>query len=605
MGQTTQYKIAIMVETIFKELGNKKALNFVDDFKRKLEGVSQLTKYGNVGKKLGMGIKQGTNGLELYNLKSKEVYKNQTEAMQKITNAMNRIKTIPPPFAGKTGAAGFGDVQKMMKSNLMFEELQNNAKKLGFDVQGTANKMSIFQNGVKLTGDKAITAFTDIGRHANKMRGSFDMSYLSIMFFGMALQTLFSGLIKMGIGTYKELTKNNTEASTAVTHLEANFQLLKFTLGEALVAALLPYMDTIIDIIGRVAQWISENQTLVGWIIAIGAALGTAMFILGTFKLGLASIGIKLSELAAGTIIPISIGGLASILGVFLLIWAAWESDLGGLQTFLKETFDGLFGENGAILDIMNEFKDVIKDIFAVIVALFGDDRKEFDTAITKLTINIGEVLLKGLTTVGWLATNALIWIVNSLIDLLSGTLGSLMLDAMQKFAEIMIAPLITLARSFDAFGVLPKGLKSVLSAYDDFTDSMKDKVLKKIDLIPRIDYQTADDLKNKLDDIDKFTDKYRESIGLDKENDYFIATASPNSAVNLQSMIIGNTAEINSLKDEGLNKDFMQISLLEKQNELLREKTNLLNAGNEYQSVFNEKTTTQTEYDRFYTGTY
>jgi len=297
VGQTTQYKIQIVIEEMFKGMGTKKALNSMNQFQQKLTAIGSMSRTMNVGKRLGIGFKEGRHGLELYDLKSKKVFANQVEAIQRVHAAMNRTKVIQPPFGGKAGTAGFGDVSKMMKTNLQFEELQKNARLVGLEVRGSAKSMSVFQNGIKLTGETARQGFMKIGRNAERMQGQFDMSMLSIMFFGMAMQRMFSGLMRMGITTYKELTKNNTEASTAVTHLEANMQLLKFTLGEALVSALLPYMDTIVNLITALAAWISKHQKLVAWILIVGAALGTFLFVLGTVKLGLGAIGLKLGDI--------------------------------------------------------------------------------------------------------------------------------------------------------------------------------------------------------------------------------------------------------------------------------------------------------------------
>jgi len=179
-----------------------------------------------------------------------------------------------------------GGISKEMKEGLGFETMQKQARQLGYTIEGSSKKMKIFRDGVQLTGAQGKTAFMNIGRHAEKMRQSFDMSALSIMFFGMAIQRLFMGLIKMGVGTFKELTKGNTEASSAISHLEANFQLLKFTIGDAIMEALMPFMDDIVKMVTKVSDWITENKKLVGWIVIVGTVIGTLLFVMGTLILG-------------------------------------------------------------------------------------------------------------------------------------------------------------------------------------------------------------------------------------------------------------------------------------------------------------------------------
>lgn len=610
----TKYEIDIVIKSIFSGMGFKQANNSLLNLSKSARNVADvLNPLDNFGNRMSKSSAQ-LNKLNMFKdtemwasragLSIKEMTRNVKDSkgnLQKVSKlrfkdiqsgklvgdlgAQKRIADTKKEYANldKIGSQrarqlvadnkaiaesmSFGNVSKDMKEGVGFETLKTDAKRAGFEIQGTSKKMEIFKNGAQLTGKEAKNAFLKVGQSADKMRNSFDMNMMSVMFFGMAVQRLFTGLLTMGVGTFKELTKNNTEASNAITHLEANLQLLKFTIGQAIMQAIMPFMDDIVGVINKVTTWISENQELTAGILLIGAAIGSLMFIIGTLKLGLGGIGASLVKLSAGVAIPFTFTGLAIATTIFAGLLAAWETDLGGIQDFLKETFDGIFGKEGFLSNIFEDFKVLGKDFWNFLTALFGDDEKEFDKAVTGLLLGIGEILLKGLVGLGWLASNALKWVANTILDLLSGVIGKKLTRAVTNY---ILKPILLPLEAMDAAGVLGPKLTGLLNEIQNFQDSIVNRTADFYKDIPKFEYETSDEFKDSLKDINDMFDGFRESAG--------IGTEPMEIDFGVDSLMDRNNLEdINNLKSDGLEKDRQEIEYLATKNALEEERSNIL----------------------------
>ena len=184
----------------------------------------------------------------------------------------------------------------------------------------------------------------------------FQFHYLSILFFGMAIQRTFQGIARSATQTYLKMTEGQTQAGQALLGLSAGFSFLSFTVGEALGRFLEPFIPTILNIIEGLSDWISQNDELVGGLIIAGLAIGSFLMWTGILKLGL--MGIQMwAEAAAGAK---GIGALSGALGglggpamiavgalialAIALAIAQWEDVTNAAKEFgkfLEEDFKG------------------------------------------------------------------------------------------------------------------------------------------------------------------------------------------------------------------------------------------------------------------------
>ena len=148
---------------------------------------------------------------------------------------------------------------------------------------------------------KSISISTGIGsdnlikltQSAKKMAKGFDMSKLSMMFFGMAIQKMFLGTFNKMVNTFKMVDKKGLQPITrSITKLQAAFQFMSFTFIQAMEPFLLPVIDGIVTMV----DWFSNLND--GWkllittgILVIGV-LGAIGAIFGSFSLGLGGLGL-------------------------------------------------------------------------------------------------------------------------------------------------------------------------------------------------------------------------------------------------------------------------------------------------------------------------
>lgn len=120
----------------------------------------------------------------------------------------------------------------------------------------------------------------DIRRKTGRSMGA-----LSFLFFGQSLQSNMIRLATVTVSSFQEITKSQTGAGRSLTALSANFEYLKFTIGNAIATALEPYIPTMINIITATADWVSQNQSLVGLGIILAGIAGFVITTAATLTL--------------------------------------------------------------------------------------------------------------------------------------------------------------------------------------------------------------------------------------------------------------------------------------------------------------------------------
>lgn len=130
--------------------------------------------------------------------------------------------------------------------------------------------------------------FDKMQKAAVKMSKSFDMSKLSMLFFGMAIQRLFMGIFNQMVNTFKLVDKKGImPLNRALTKMEAAFAFLSFSIIKAMEPLLLPVIDAVVNLIDWFAQLPVGVQQAIGLTILALGLLGTALLTLGTIGLGM------------------------------------------------------------------------------------------------------------------------------------------------------------------------------------------------------------------------------------------------------------------------------------------------------------------------------
>lgn len=143
--------------------------------------------------------------------------------------------------------------------------------------------------GWAISGKEAINRLT-----RQTMR--FKMHMLSVMFFGMFMQRIFMNFLKTSIAMYMQVTEGQTKAGKAMLRAQAAWEFFKFSIIDALTPLLIYFTELFV----KTTDWISQHPKLtqgIGIFVTMAAALGTALYFIGTMSLGLMGITRWLTEI--------------------------------------------------------------------------------------------------------------------------------------------------------------------------------------------------------------------------------------------------------------------------------------------------------------------
>jgi len=261
------------------------------------------------------------------------------------------------------------------------------AKRIIEDVSGTTRTLTTQVN----TAKKGMDKWADSTKRVTTGFKSFRMELLGVMFFGMMIQRIFMGIAQTGTEAFMKITKGQTQAGQAIITLQAGFQFLKFTIGDAIGTALIPLMDTIVGIIEVVADWINQNPTLAAGLISAGIAAGMAFLAFGSLGLGLTSTAQAIGSGSGGFGI---LGALAAVPG-----WAKIAAiALVAAAALIYKNWDVL----GPVFD---KTVEALKKTFVDLETPIDELNKAWDDAFnawvegfTVVFIRIAKEVIKGLS---------------------------------------------------------------------------------------------------------------------------------------------------------------------------------------------------------------
>jgi len=271
---------------------------------------------------------------------------------------------------------GFGRVMAMSLDDM------KGMKKYGFD-----------QN-IKGSGKLA----WNIRKLTHGMRG-FRMEMLGVMFFGMMLQQTFLGLLR------------------PVMEVFGVFDLFRVML----IVLFLPVMQLLFPVLLDIMTWFMDLpegvKMAIGILLLIGIVIGTLLFLLGSFALGIGSVILALGPLglgligagSAGTFFTGILGGIqaafaplsaavggfgaavaivfAIIIAIVIGLWFAIKENFANIRDWIDVMWSG-------IVDIFNGALDVIMGIVDLFVSIIKGDFDGVKAAITRI--------FKGLLKIIW-----------------------------------------------------------------------------------------------------------------------------------------------------------------------------------------------------------
>lgn len=363
-----------------------------------------------------MGITESTRAEVIIAMKSEgaqEIIRQQRKVVENFNNQSKRMTASQVA----TNRVMHGGAQQLVENasrvNAVAEKHKSFLSVLGMERQQFTefNKQGGEFNTKSARSGNAVRKFTQ------GLKG-FRMEMLGVLFFGMAIQKFFVGLIKPAL----ELT--------------GLFKLMSVTLQ----VVFLPIALLLLDVLMPLFMWLinldEATKLWIGKLVLIGIAVGAAMLVFGIFMLGIGSMIDAFGGLfnILDRLIPdvelfgISISGILEAAlgaGIVLKLWQTFKGVIeGALQKFLgldaiSDLLDRLgikTGENTSIWETLTgviegsfnkiaeklnldiEFGDLTKNLTDFEVTI-GETSKTVGEWIDEFTTGLDEVDIEQLTT--------------------------------------------------------------------------------------------------------------------------------------------------------------------------------------------------------------
>lgn len=322
---------------------------------------------GRVSKqKVQVMLEYITKGAEMFRRNSEKFNKG-IEAQAALTESLTKTQKANTNSTNMNATAnkGFGGVMRMGMSE--FKQFNEQGRKFSTIGGAMANRMRLATHGLR----------------------GFRMEMLGVMFFGMAMQRVFSGLLKTSL-TWVGVTEIMTTA-----------------LGILFLPVALMILDWAIAFLGWVNQLTEAQKLFIGKMVLAGIAIGAFLFLVGTLALGLGS----LIQVFGFLLNPI--GLVLTALG-FLAAYVLGRSFFGKLSDEATE-LDGVMTQGldfGALLEKLKEGVSKAIDWLAEKLPEWGEKGLEIVSSIldgmAEKTDEITEVisnLVENMIT--WVAENA------------------------------------------------------------------------------------------------------------------------------------------------------------------------------------------------------
>lgn len=294
------------------------------------------------------------------------------------------------------------------------QQINKRIETLGKGIEKTTTSVYKFVDGQQELVKSTESVATGIHR--------FQMHLLSIMFFGFILQRTMQKITSSTVSTFMKITEGQTLAAQGINALSASWELLKFSIGNAIASVLEPLLPILLPIIEAVADFVQQNP------VPVFAGI-VGLLTLGTFLSAIGQIGLFMQGLT---------------------IWKA-SSDLtkftgpgGGLEKITNAAFKGV-GIAIAITGIYDLVEgNILKGLKEVMI---GAGLFMLPTPMGRYALVIGGALAmmevfvdKGFTAEAFL--NALIKGVGLFLTLQPHPLGKVLGIALLLIPEIKIEAL-------------------------------------------------------------------------------------------------------------------------------------------------------------------
>jgi len=418
-------------------------------------------------------------------------------------------------YAADISGTSLETVEKGIKG--LTQSMEDNARGVGESLE-TYEKLGVKTTDIEGNLRPTIDVFKDISAAIAEMDNPAEQAAASMNIFGAKAGTQLLPMLKqgedgiaalmdkageLGITMSTGAATDAAEFTDRMTDLTGSLGAAGRTIGEVLIPAIIPLIEKVTSIIGKVGAWATANPELIEQIVKVGAVVGGLALPAGGIMMAIGAItkiGTAM-KLLAGVGSPI--GLLVLAVGGLILIWKNWDEIsafvtewAGKITGYLSNLKDVAIEKITEMVDwIIQKFKDLadlpkqMLDAGKNLVGNLADGAKEAGSKVVDSLKGIGDKFKNFLkpgspTKEGALSEDGGTgqWGYNLISNLADGmTLGGAKLETSLKYTgEVIkddVSQWTTVMKDFAGMlsNKLGNAFSDIISGTKSFGTSMKD----------------------------------------------------------------------------------------------------------------------------------
>jgi len=373
------------------------------------------------------------------------------KGIDKLTAAMDKLNTQFAKVGLKVNQLGRIQDLNTKKTITETQALKRLSKTFNaFNMQRVRMGLNRFNRELDKTRMKTNNAKQSLGR--------FKMELLGIMFFGMAMVGMFTGLLQPALDAY------------GVFDLFTMMLMLLFlpTAGKV--------NEKLLTMFDRVSSLNDPTKEMIGNLTLLGLAVGLVLFIGGQFSLGIDSLVKLYKVLISWEVLTIAVnkilgmsflaltGWVIVIIGAIALLYVMWKYNIGGIRDYAANVFSAL---KTIFFGLWKVIKGVFQIIFGIFEAFVTGDLTMLKNGVSNVIGGMIDVFYKGfgkiIVSAGMFITDLFIVVWDGIINLLDGVITRIT----GKQSDIKAA----------FWGLLPDWLQDILKGVSNWAKGITDAI--------------------------------------------------------------------------------------------------------------------------------
>ena len=202
------------------------------------------------------------------------------------------------------------------------------------------------------------------------------------------IEDLMAKAKELGITMSTEAASSAAEFTDRVTDLKGSLAGAGRSIAEVLIPALIPMIEKVTEIVGKVVAWTQENPKLVATIIKVAAIIGVIAAVGGPIMMAVAAFG-GIATAVTAIISPIGLV-IAAVVGLAV----AWKTNFLGIRDITGSVIDFVKGVFDKLVKFISKAFERLKTVINFIKKVLGGlGTPQVDVAPASPEPSVGDAL--------------------------------------------------------------------------------------------------------------------------------------------------------------------------------------------------------------------